>query len=143
MTFSRMGKSSFAPTAKGAVVILVVVVLTILGVGDMEEKVGRNKINPLLALASNYPRPNLLACYRRQRRLRPACLWPLCLVQLPVLPGLGAFPAGLWWRCPTWPAMVPGMEAFVPLMSLPMKIVFSVSILGGLFTNTKKIGLVL
>jgi hypothetical protein len=34
--------------------------------------------------------------------------------------------------------VVPGMGVFVPPVSSPTKLVFSASILGGLFTNTKR-----
>jgi len=139
MKFSWLGKSSLAPAAGGAGVILVAVVLAVLGAGDTGAKVSRNKINPLLALASDHPRPDLLV-------LLPATAKVVASKLVAVVPGVaaraagsGACPAGLGRQCPAWPAVVPGMEAFVPPVSSPMKIVFSVSILGGLLTNTKEI----
>jgi len=58
--FSWLGKSSLAPAAGVTGVVLVAVVLAVLGAGDTGAKVSRNKINPLLAIASDHPRPDLL-----------------------------------------------------------------------------------
>jgi len=90
MKFSWLGKSSLAPAAGVAGVVLVVVVLAVLGAGDTGAKVSRNKINPLLAIASDHPRPDLLV-------LLPATAKVVASRFVAVVPGVAA--RATWLGC--------------------------------------------
>ena len=102
MKFSWLGKSSLAPAAGGAGVILVAVVLAVLGAGDTGAKVSQNKVNPLLALASGHPRPNLLA-------LSPAMVKVETSMLVAVVPGVTACAACLGFLPSRLVAAMPGV----------------------------------